>query len=106
MLVPRGHTTESAPHTHRDAGAEAGAGLRAGSADVVAHGRVLVAGSVQVSHRAWTVGAGEAARPGRVGACTQTQRGEGVAGTAAQRQTAKRSDASRGCKSCESKKNT
>lgn len=63
--------------THRDAGAEAGAGLRAGGADVVAHGRVLVAGSVQVSHRAWTVGAGEAAGPGRVGACTQRQRGEG-----------------------------
>lgn len=62
--------------THRDAGAEAGAGLRAGGADVVAHGRVLVAGSVQVSHGAWTVGAGEAAGPGRVGACTQ-RRGRG-----------------------------
>lgn len=49
--------------THRDAGAEAGAGLRAGGADVVAHSRVLVAGRVQVSHRARTVGAGEAAGP-------------------------------------------
>lgn len=84
--------TGSAPRTHRDAGAEAGAGLRAGGADVVAHGRVLVAGSVQVSHRAWTVGAGETAGSGRVGAYTQTQQGEGGwggLGTAAQRRTAK-----------------
>lgn len=63
--------------THRDAGAEAGAGLRARSADVVAHSRVLVAGRVQVSHRTRTVGAREAAGPRRVGACTQTKQGEG-----------------------------
>lgn len=75
MLRVRHDSKGTALRTHRDAGAEAGAGLRAGSADVVAHGRVLVAGSVQVGHRAWTVGAGEAAGPGRVGACTQTQGG-------------------------------
>lgn len=67
--------------THRDAGAEAGAGLRARSADVVAHSRVLVAGRVQVGHRPRTVGAGEAAGPRRVGACTQTQQGEGGRGS-------------------------
>lgn len=66
--------------THRDAGAEAGAGLRARSADVVAHSRILVAGRVQVSHRPRTVGAGEAAWPRRVGACTQTQQGGGDGG--------------------------
>lgn len=67
--------------THRDAGAEAGAGLRARSADVVAHSRVLVAGRVQVSHRTRTVGAGEAAGPRWVGACTQTQQGRGGGGS-------------------------
>lgn len=49
--------------THSDAGAESRARLRASSTDVVAHSRVLAAGRVQVSHRSWTVSAGETAGP-------------------------------------------
>lgn len=49
--------------THSDAGAESRARLGASSADVVAHSRVLAAGRVQVSHRPWTVSAGETSGP-------------------------------------------
>lgn len=58
--------------THSDAGAKSGARLRARGTDVVAHSRVLAAGRVQVSHRPWTVSAGETAGPRRVGSCIQT----------------------------------
>lgn len=61
--------------THGDAGAEPRARLRASSADVVSHSRILAAGRVQVRHRPWTVSTGETSGPRRVGACIQTQRG-------------------------------
>lgn len=72
----RSDTTDSLhSSTHCDAGAKPRARLRASSTDVVAHSRVLAAGSVQVSHRPWTVSTRETSGPWRVGACIQTQRG-------------------------------
>ena len=55
--------------TYSDAVPEAGPGLGASSTYVVAHGGFLAAGAVQVCHRPWTVGTGEASGARRVGAC-------------------------------------
>lgn len=51
-----------------DTGAKPRAGLGASSTDVVSHGRILAAGSVQVSDRAWTVSTRETSGPRWVGA--------------------------------------
>lgn len=59
---------ETHSDTHSDTVPKAGARLGAGSADVVAHARVL-AGSVQVGHGARAVGAGEPTRALRICAC-------------------------------------
>lgn len=61
--VKLGWDRKGRAHTHSDAGAESRARLRTSSADVVAHSRVLAAGCVQVSHRPWTVSAGETSGP-------------------------------------------
>lgn len=61
--------------TYSDSVAETGAGLRAGSAYVVAHTGVLAGCAVEVCDWARTVRAWESSGPGRVGAC----RGSGCA---------------------------
>ena len=49
--------------TYGKAVAKARGGLGASSTYVVPHARVLAGGAVQVSHRPWAAGAGEASRP-------------------------------------------